>query len=79
MVRKVSHRTISQPQRFRLVQDNSSHWYAIPADQRVKFEEWMNTFGWGDHEYHYKGPDFSEYRLNMHPSNYMFTDLKEDK
>lgn len=65
--------------RTRLVQDDSCHWYAIPADQRAKFEEWVNTFGWGEHPYRYEGPDFEQYRLSMHPSNYTFVKLEEDK
>jgi hypothetical protein len=65
--------------RFRLVSDDAGHTYAIPANKIKQFELWMKTFGWADHEYHYKGEDFSEYRLNMHESNYTFTDLREDK
>jgi hypothetical protein len=64
--------------RLRLVQDDSSHWYAIPADKKAEFELWEKTFGWRNHDF-YEGEDFQQYRLNMHPTNYTFTNLKEDK
>lgn len=65
-------------QRFRLEQDDSGHWYAIPTEQKMQFDEWLLSF----ENYEgliYDGPDFEEYRLNMHPSNYTFTDFQEDK
>lgn len=59
--------------RLRLVQDDSSHWYAIPADKREEFETWAHI--WSG----YEGEDFEQYRLNMYISNYTFTDLLESK
>ncbi len=59
--------------RFRLEQDNSGHWYCIPADITTlsKFEDWYNE------DPDYTGPSFDEYRLNMHPCNYSFVDFQE--
>jgi len=65
--------------RLRLVADDDGHWYCIPADKRAEFDLWLKTFGWGDPEYCYKGENFEQYRLNMHPSNHTFTDFQEDK
>jgi isopenicillin N synthase-like dioxygenase len=67
--------------RFRLVQDDSSHWYSIPADKRAEFDAWCASFEReeeDDDDYRYEGEDFEEYSLNMHPSNYTFEALKED-
>lgn len=78
--------TITTPvkARFRLVQDDSCHWYAIPADKREEFDLWVKSFD--DDNYveddkpkPYTGVDFDEYRLNMHVSNYSFANLREDK
>lgn len=55
------------------MQDDSSHWYAIPADKREEFETWAHI--WSG----YEGEDFEQYRLNMYISNYTFTDLLESK
>ena len=63
-------------QRFRLVSDDSGHTYAIPADMREKFESWCLSFE--DENEKYDGPDFEEFRLGMHESDYTFTDLQED-
>lgn len=64
-------------QRFRFVQDDSCHWYAIPADKDKEFDRWLACY---QEEYDdWKGTDFSEFRLNTHPSNYTFLALQEDK
>jgi hypothetical protein len=73
--------SISTETRFRLVQDDSCHWYAIPAKKRQAFEKWVlcasqEVFD-GPYE-PYEGEAFDDYRLNMSPSNYTFVDLKED-
>lgn len=78
MSRKVQHRTITPPQRFRLVQDDSCHWYAIPADKRQEFDLWVEACEGDDYDT-YISEDFEEFRLGMHPSNHTFTDLKEDR
>lgn len=62
--------------RFRLVTDDSCHWYAIPADEQDDFERWVKSFDDGAPQY--GGPDYSEYRLNTHISNYTFPYLCED-
>ena len=61
--------------RFRLVQDDSSHWYAIPAGLWAMFAMWERSFEDGAEEY--TGTDFNQYRLGSHPSQYTFTDLQE--
>jgi hypothetical protein len=70
--------TITTPvkARFRFVQDASSHWYAIPAEREVEFERWYESFE--EETDAYDGPDFTEYRLSMHPSRYSFCNLQED-
>lgn len=69
--------------RFRIVSDDSGHEYAIPAHLREQFNAWVVSFDDFDApegtERVYEGPDFDEYRLNMHISNYTLTDLQEDK
>ena len=64
-------------QRFRFVQDDSSHWHAIPADERAKFESWCLSFE--DEAEEYTGVDFEQYRIDGYPGFYTFTDLQEDK
>ena len=68
----------SGEQRFRFVQDDSSHWYAIPADERPEFSQWLESFG-GDIPSSYAGEDFDRYRIDGYPGFYTFTDLQEDK
>ena len=68
---------MSKPaKRFRFIEDDSSHWYAIPAEKQVQFESWCLSFE--DEAENYSGEDFERYRLNMHPTNCTFTDLRED-
>ena len=35
--------TVTTPKyaRFRFVQDDSAHWYAIPADKQISFDAWV--------------------------------------
>ena len=63
-------------QRWRFVQDDSCHWYAIPAERDVEFERWVRSFE--EETDAYDGPDFGDYRLAMNPSSYSFVDFKED-
>lgn len=63
---------------MRLVSDDSGHRYAIPAGERANFDAWVASFE-DDVDSGYKGPDFEQYRLDMHIANYTFTDLQEDK
>ena len=67
--------------RSRLVTDDSCHWYCIPSELRGKFDEWVRSYqSWEDEELiTYDGPDFNEYRLNSHITNYTFLDLREDQ
>jgi hypothetical protein len=62
--------------RLRFIQDDSCHWYAIPAEQGVEFERWVKSFE-DETEDQYDGPDFENCRLN-HPSRYTFVGLKEN-
>ena len=74
--------TITTPRsaRFRLVQDDSGHWYAIPADKQNAFEAWVVYMAdEGEVYVPYEGEEFDEYRLDMHPSSYTFSNLKEDE
>lgn len=65
--------------RFQFVQDDSCHWYAIPAGKRDEFECWVQSMA-GDIPGNYAGEEFDSYRLDYgHPSNYSFTDLRRDK
>ena len=65
------------PERFQFVQDDSCHWYAIPAGKCPAFDAWVASFDTYPSEY--QGEDFSPYRLDYGPSNYTFTGLREDK
>ena len=64
-------------QRFRLVQDDSFHWYAIPADKGEDFEHWVSSFQLDSMD-SYAGEDFEQYRLGSHPCFCTFTDLREE-
>jgi hypothetical protein len=75
-------RTVTTPKNFRerFEQDDSGHWYAIPAKMRNKFNEWVVYMSDESEPYvPWEGEEFNQYRLGMHPSNYTFTDLKEDE
>ena len=63
--------------RFQFVQDDSSHWYAIPASKKTQFESWCLSFE--DEAEKYTGEDFEQYRIDGYPGFYTFTDLQEDK
>ena len=47
-------------QRLRFVQDDSSHWYAISADEhsRELFDVWVSSFDYENEDKEYRGPDF---------------------
>ena len=63
-----------------MVQDDSSHWYAIPADKEGLFEAWVLYMSDEGAVYvPYEGEEFDSYRLGLHPSSYSFADLKEDR
>ena len=62
--------------RLRFVQDNDGHWYAIRADVREAFARWVESCE--DDAPPYSGFTFEDDRLSMHPSNYTFTQIKED-
>ena len=66
--------------RFRFAEDDSSHWYAIPADMCNAFNAWVVYMSdEGEVYVPWEGEDFDQYRLNTHLSNYTFTDPKEDE
>ena len=68
-------------QRLRFVQDDSAHWYAIPADEhsRELFDIWVSSFDYENEDKEYRGPDFEQDRLDGGPSRFTFTDLRRDK
>jgi hypothetical protein len=66
------------PDRFQFVQDDSCHWYAIPAGKLDEFNLWVASFD--NYRSEYKGEEFDSYRLDYgHPSSYTFTGLQKDK
>ena len=66
--------------RLRFVQDDSSHWYAIPSDKKVAFDTWVLALGDEAEPYvPYEGEAFDDYRIDGYPGFYTFADLQEDK
>lgn len=63
--------------RYSLVQDDSCHWYLIPARDREKFDAWVEYWS-NDGKGEYLGPDFEENRLSGSPSNVTFSDPEEE-
>jgi hypothetical protein len=61
-------------QRKRLVDDDSGHYYVIPAEKREEWDKWIDSEAWEDGDV----PAWAE-RLNMHQINYTFTDWREDR
>ena len=60
-----------------LIQDNDSHWYVIPADQRQAVEQWLEWLE--NHDIlkeEYDGPNFDSYRVDG-PQRIVFGDWKE--
>jgi len=43
-------------QRFQFVQDDSCHWYAIPAGQKKQFEEWVRIMDCRLFDNEFQGP-----------------------
>ncbi len=60
--------------RFRFVQDDYCHWYAIPEGDWTAFEAWVLSFEEGAPQW--TGADFNEFRLDSHPSHYTVLDLQ---
>jgi hypothetical protein len=56
------------------IEDEEQHWYIIPVSQKEQFSKWLECY---DESADYDGPDFHKCRCR-HPSNYMFTELKEN-
>jgi hypothetical protein len=66
--------------RTRFVQDDSSHWYAIPADKKDAFDAWVLYMSDEGAVYvPYEGEEFDDFRIDGYPGFYTFTDLQEDK
>lgn len=57
--------------RMCLVQDDSSHWYVIPAEKRADWEAWLDSEDAEDGIL----PEWAD-GLNRHPSFYSFTDIQ---
>jgi hypothetical protein len=55
-----------------LVQDDSSHWYAIPTNLKREFEIWA----YQEDEDDVSSIDFDEYRLNYGLSCYCFENFE---
>ena len=55
------------------MQDESCHWYCIPADKKCLFNRWIQAM---ENDDDYSGESFDEYRLNMHVSNYCFKNVQ---
>lgn len=73
--------TVTTPKyaRFRFVQDDSAHWYAIPADKQISFDAWVLYMAdEGEPYVPYEGEEFDSFRLSMHPSSYTFSSLREE-
>ena len=59
--------------RFVFRTDDDGHWYAIPVEKIVAFDDWVDDLGDID-------PDaFNEHRIDGGPAFYSFTDLREFK
>ncbi len=52
----------------RLIQDDSGHWYLIPADKSDEFEDWVESMG--DPMFtSYDGSDYDQYRMGGGPES----------
>jgi len=60
--------------RMRFVQDDDSHWYAIPANEEHIFRDWVAVSHSIDS--YFNNEDFDKYRIDGGPEHYTFTDLK---
>jgi hypothetical protein len=61
--------------RFRLIQDDDSHWYVIPSDQLEAFQRWVTAAPYWEG---YSGRDFDADRING-PPHFTFADWMEDE
>jgi hypothetical protein len=61
--------------RLRLVSDDDGHEFVIPADKREEFRRWEESDAAMDGE----PPPAWAKPINMHHSNYTFTDWEEDR
>lgn len=60
-------------ERFRLAQDDSSHWYIIPADQE---DAWVTWFELDEGDDKWDVPEWAV-RIDGSPTNVTFTDWKD--
>lgn len=70
-----AHILASRP-RMQFVQDDSCHWYLIPAGERDNFNNWvaaMENYG-AD----YIGKDYDQHRIDGHPSHYFVVDAVKE-
>ena len=63
---------------FCLIQDDSSHWYVIPAHEKELFEQWV-TASLDTRNESYDGPEFDRYRINGGPESLRFVDYWTDE
>lgn len=64
-------------QRFRFVQDDDCHWYAIPANKMKAFDRWIASFE--DEKGVTSKESFEDFRLGYPLSCYTFMGLQEEK
>jgi len=60
-------------QRFRLIEDDASHWYLIPAEKVTDFTDWVEYHG-DYNEGIWDGEDFDKYRINGGVTSVTFID-----
>lgn len=61
---------MADPQRYRLLSDNSGHDYYIPVEQVENFQSWVQYYDDGEED-EYRGPDFDGNRID---GRFTFTD-----
>lgn len=59
--------------RYRLIQDNDSHWYLIPVDKAAAFEAWVQYME-SDSDDEFAGEDFEDTAIGGSPGLVSFLD-----
>lgn len=67
---------MTDQKRMCLIQDDSSHWYCIPAELKKRFDLLLPEIEREGYSVEFDNL-FDGMRLAMHPSNYSFVDLQE--
>jgi hypothetical protein len=58
-----------------LIQDEDSHWYVIPADERAQFYQWVKSTR-DDYQYEYHGKTYEDAAIGGSPSGVTFSDYR---